>query len=78
MLETIQNFFDWIVNIVTTVFNFFGSVVSGLWNIAKSIPLVIDMLTSSIGYLPSTIAAFALITITISVVYLLVGRNTGG
>lgn len=78
MLETLTNFFDWLVGIVTTLFDFLGSIIAGLINIVTSIPLVIDMLTKSIGYLPSTIAAFATITITISVVYLIVGRNTGG
>lgn len=78
MFDQIINFFEWIVDTVTTLFNFFGSVVSGLFNIIKSLPMVVSMLTGVIGYLPSTIAAFATITITISIVYLIVGRDTGG
>ena len=78
MFDHIANFFSWIIDTVSTVFEFFGSVVTGLFNIIKSIPSVITMLTGSIGYLPSTIAAFATITLTISIVYLIVGRDTGG
>lgn len=78
MLETLSNFFNWVVEIVGTLFDFLMSIISGLYNIIKSIPLVVTMLTGSIGYLPSTLAAFATITITISVVYLIVGRQTGG
>lgn len=78
MLDSITNFFEWIYQTVSTVFDFVGSVIAGLFNIVKSLPMVVTMLTSSIGYLPSTIAAFATLTITISIVYLLVGRETGG
>lgn len=78
MLETLSNFFNWVVEIVGTLFDFLMSIISGLYNIIKSIPLMVTMLTGSIGYLPSTLAAFATITITISVVYLIVGRQTGG
>lgn len=78
MLETLSNFFSWIIDTVSTLFDFLMSIISGLFNIIKSIPLVVTMLTGSIGYLPSTLAAFATITITISVVYLIVGRQTGG
>lgn len=78
MLETISNFFNWFVDLFQTIADFIVNTILGLGNIIKSIPMVISMLTQSIGYLPSTIAAFATITITISVVYLLVGRETGG
>lgn len=78
MLETIVNGFNWIMDLLQTIADFIVNIVMGLGNIIKSIPIVINMLTQSIGYLPSTIAAFATITITISVVYLLVGRQTGG
>ena len=78
MLDTLVNFFEWITGVVESLFNFISSVVTGLFNIVKSFPVVISLLTSSIGFLPSTLVAFASITITISIVYLLVGRDTGG
>lgn len=78
MLDTIVNGFNWIMDLLQTIADFIVNTIMGLGNIIKSIPMVISMLTQSIGYLPTTIAAFATITITISVVYLLVGRQTGG
>lgn len=78
MLDTIVNGFNWIMDLLQTIADFIVNTILGLDNIIKSIPMVISMITESIGYLPSTIAAFATITITISVVYLLVGRQTGG
>ena len=78
MLETIVNGFNWIMDLLQTIADFIVNTIMGLGNIIKSIPMVTNMFTQSIGYLPSTIAAFATIAITISVVYLLVGRQTGG
>ena len=78
MLDTLVNGFNWIIDLLQTIADFIVNMIFGLGNIIKSIPMVITMLTQSIGYLPTTIAAFATITITISVVYLLVGRQTGG
>lgn len=78
MLDTLVNGFNWIMDLLQTIADFIVNTIMGLGNIIKSIPMVISMLTQSIGYLPTTIAAFATITITISVVYLLVGRQTGG
>ena len=78
MLDTLVNFFEWFTGGVESLFSFISSVVTGLFNIIKSLPVVLELLTSSIGFLPSTLVAFATITITISIVYLLVGRETGG
>lgn len=78
MLDSLVNGFNWIMDLLQTIADFIVNTILGLGNIIKSIPMVISMLTDSIGYLPDTIAAFATITITISVVYLLVGRQTGG
>lgn len=78
MLDTISNAFEWIVDLFRTLADFVVNIIMGLANIVTSIPMVVDMLSKSITYLPATVAAFASLTITISIVYLLVGRNTGG
>lgn len=78
MLDSLTNFFDWLYSFLGNIGNFLISIIDGLLNIIKSLPVVMNMISSSIGYLPSTLAAFATLTITISIVYLLVGRDTGG
>lgn len=78
MLETLQNFFSFVEDFFNQVASFLNNLISGFINIFKSVPLAINMLSSSILHLPSTLLVFATLTITISVVYLVVGRDTGG
>lgn len=78
MLDMIKNFFDWIVDIVTSLWSFLESFFRGLTDLFRIVPQAISYLTSSLGYLPSTLIVFATLTISISVIYLIVGRNTGG
>lgn len=78
MLESIFNAVDWIVDTLSSVFQFLVSMIEGLINIIASFPAVVNMITQSISHLPATIAAFAGITISICIMYVVVGRETGG
>ena len=78
MLQTLANFFQWFWDILTSIYNLVGSLVKGLLNLIKALPSIISTATNAIGYLPSVLIVFATLTITISVVYLIVGRDTGG
>ena len=78
MWQALQNFFSYFKDIIESIFSFISSLVTGLIQIFTPIPAAVRMLTQSIGYIPSTLAVFATLTITISVIYLIVGRDTGG
>ena len=78
MLDTIKNFFLWIYNLIVDIIGFITSLVTGLINVLKSIPQILTFTTSAIGFLPSVLSVFATLTITISIIYLIVGRHTGG
>lgn len=78
MLETLQNFFDKVSNFFDSVWQFVSSLVSGLINIFTTLPLISKFATSAIDNLPDFLLAFASITVVISIVYLIVGRSTGG
>lgn len=71
-------FFDWLVNTITSLVEFLWTIVKGLIQLISLIPTAVNMLTSSIGILPSLLVGFATATITISVIFILVGRNSGG
>lgn len=71
-------FFDWVISTVGAVFSFLWQTINGLLRLIGLLPQAVTMLTSSIGYLPSILAAFATATITISVIFIIVGRNSGG
>ena len=64
-----------------SVLDFFGPIldfveylVTGLVQLIAMIPSAFAMLTYSIGYLPSVLLAFAAVAITLSIVFLILGR----
>lgn len=73
-----NNFFTWFVDLVTSLVSFLWSLIEGLLRLISLIPTAVTVLTNSIGYLPSILAAFAAATITISVIFIIVGRDEGG
>ncbi len=78
MFETLKNFFQWLYEFIGDLFGFVYSLIKGLLNVLYSIPQILSFTASSIGFLPSVLTVFATLTITVSVIYLIVGRNTGG
>lgn len=71
----IQSAFESFVDIFESVIQLFLSIGESLFDLIKMIPAVVTMVTSSIGYLPSMLILFAGLSITVSVVYLIAGRN---
>lgn len=69
------------VDALKSVLDFFGTIldfveylVNGLVQLIAMIPSAFVMLTYSIGYLPSVLLAFAAVAITLSIVFLILGR----
>lgn len=71
-------FFDWVVSTVSSLVSFVIQIIEGLFRLISLIPTAVNTLTQSIGYLPSLLAVFAGATITISVIFIIVGRQGGG
>lgn len=69
------------LNALKAIMDFFGTIldmvkylVTGLVQLFLLIPQAFAMLTYSIGFLPSVLLAFAAVAITLSIIYLIVGR----
>nr|DAG83213.1 MAG TPA: hypothetical protein [Inoviridae sp.] len=69
------------LNALKSIMDFFGAIldmvkylVTGLVQLFALIPQAFAMLTYSIGFLPSVLLAFAAVAITLSIIYLIVGR----
>lgn len=67
-------FFKSILNAVGTLFDLVKYLVNGLVQLFAMIPSAFAMLTYSIGFLPTVLLGFAAVAITISIVYLIIGR----
>lgn len=78
MLESISNGLNWFIDIFQSLWSFIESLFRGIADMLKALPSAITFLTSSVGNLPPALAVFATLTITISVVYLIANRETGG
>lgn len=74
----IAAFFDFLVTAIGSLCNLAISVVKGIIRLITLIPTAVEVLTVSIGILPSVLAGFASITITVCVIFLLAGRDQGG
>lgn len=67
-------FFKSILNAITILFDLVSYLVTGLVQLFSMIPSGFALLTYSIGFLPTVLLAFASVAITISIVYLIIGR----
>lgn len=66
--------FKAVLDFLGTVLDFIEYLVTGLVQLFAMIPSAFAMLTYSIGYLPSVLLAFAAVAITLSIVFLILGR----
>lgn len=71
MIDALKSILDFL----GMVGNFVKSLVDGIMTMFAMIPKAFAMLTVSIGVLPSVLTAFALLAITLSIVYFVAGRN---
>lgn len=78
LLEKISDFFTWVVDTVKALIEFVWTIIDGTLQLLGLIPEATKTLTTSITHLPPILLGFAGATITVSVIFLIVGRNSGG
>ncbi|MBQ3524541.1 MAG: hypothetical protein IJA43_08835 [Clostridia bacterium] len=77
MLEGIFGFFEWLSTLFQIVIDFIVNLIENLIAFFQLIPSVLVFVGSAISYLPSSIMIFATVGITVSVMYLILGRDDG-
>lgn len=65
-----------IVDTITAVIGFVVHTVTSLINLLLHIPTYVDFLVTSIGFLPQIIIPFAIATVSIYVVFLILNRGS--
>jgi len=78
MLQDILQACRWIIDTLQNVFTFVISLFSDFIEIIKVIPGVLSAVTSAIAFLPDIVMVFAVLTIVVSVIYTMAGRDQGG
>lgn len=70
MLNALKSILDFLMSLGQMI----KYLVTGLVQLFSMIPSAFAMLTYSIGYLPTMLLAFAAVAITISIVFMILGR----
>lgn len=78
MLNWIVDFFKSLWDTVAGLFDFLITAVMGLLSIVKQLPDIITSITGFTVGLPNVLATFVVATITVSVIFLIIGRGQGG
>lgn len=64
-----------IVNVISSLIGFIIHSIESLFNLLTHIPTYVSFLTVSIGYLPTMVIPFAIASISIYVVFLVLNRG---
>lgn len=77
-MQYIINFIDWITNTITSLWDLLVGLIENLILLVEYIGIAAELAFNIIGTLPDWLQAFGFITITVSILYMILGRNTGG
>lgn len=73
-----QNAFNNLITGINAILDFLHSSSQNLLQIIKLIPQIFTNILVVIGSMPTFLQVFAIVTITILVIYLVLGRDNGG
>ena len=77
-MEFITNALESIMSVIDTVFGFFESLIANIMMLFEYIALASTTAYNFIATLPTWLQAFGTATILISVLYMILGRESGG
>lgn len=77
-MQFITDFIDWIKNLIDTVVDFFTGFIENLVLLFKYIGIAANMAYDLIAGLPDWLQVFGTVTIVVSVIFMILGRDTGG
>lgn len=77
-MDGILGFFDWFSGVITDVWNFFTDFLTDIVLLFKYIANTATLLFTLILNLPPWLYAIANATVCVSILYMYIGRNTGG
>lgn len=77
-MEFFTNFIDWFKNIIDTVWGFLTGFIENLVLLFKYIGIAANLAYQLIAGLPDWLQVFGTVTILVSVIFMILGRDTGG
>lgn len=67
-----------IITFIGSLIDLVVKIVTGLVQLLQMIPSMVQTLNGSLSLLPSILVAFASVTITVAVIFIILGREGGG
>lgn len=77
-MEYLLSFFEWLGDALSSLWDFLSSTFENLSTFVKYLANAVSLAYEIIATLPTWLQGFAIITLLVSLVYLIVGRSTGG
>lgn len=70
------DFLTQIVGFFETAINLIISLVTGLFNLLKMLPIAVNFVGNSVAFLPTVVVSFVLAGVAFSVILMIVGRSS--
>lgn len=70
-----QSFFSGMGEVLTLLYNYASDAFTGLYSLISQIPKFLSFGTTLVSHLPQFLIPFCMISITLSIVLLILGRN---
>lgn len=77
-MEFINNFIDGLTGIIEAVYGFFSGFIDNFIMLFKYIGIASTTAYNLVASLPTWLQAFGTVTVLISVIFMILGRETGG
>lgn len=78
MLSAIVDGFKWLIDFFETIFEVITNFISSLLNLFGYISSATSLAYNLISTMPTWVSGFALITVSVLVLYMILGRRAGG
>lgn len=75
MIQWVVNWLRTVADVIVSIIAFISSLIKSALDLVKLLPTVISLVVDSIGFLPSVLSLFATLSITVSIIFLIAGRN---
>lgn len=76
-MKAIISGFKWLIDTITMLFDMVMSIFETIAMVFRYLITIVDIAFDTIKTLPPWLSAFAVITISISIAYIIIGRNVG-
>ena len=76
-MKGVINSFKWLINFFKTIFSLISSIFKTIATAFEYLITIVQLVITTIATLPEWVKAFALITLSISIIYFIIGRQTG-